>query len=71
MYMRTNTYMFLVYQYICLCLIGERSKPSVGRWMENFVVPRMPIYVGIYMSVYIFICAVLTNECTEDFADST
>ena len=24
-------------------IIGEQSEPSEGRWMENFVFPRMPV----------------------------
>ena len=31
-------------------VIGERSEPSLGRWMENFVLPFMPVY-GIYVCV--------------------
>ena len=26
-------------------LIGDQSEPSVGRWMENFVLPCMPYVV--------------------------
>ena len=34
-----------------LLVIGERSESSVGKWMENFVLPCMPI-----CSIYIYIC---------------
>ena len=30
-------------------LIGELSEPSVGRWMENFVLPRMSVYGCLYV----------------------
>ena len=29
---------------------GDRSEPSVDRWMENFALPRMPVYGVIYMA---------------------
>ena len=32
-------------------IFGEQSKPSVGRWMENFVLLHMPVY-GIYIHVW-------------------
>ncbi len=39
--------------------IDERSEPSVGRWMENFVLSIMPViwlFVGIYIYIrYIYI----------------
>ena len=31
-------------------LVGERSEPSVGRWLENLVLPGMPL-CGIYICV--------------------
>ena len=39
-----------------VALIGERSKPSMGRWMKNFVLLRMPICgIYIYMLVYVLV----------------
>ena len=29
-------------------IVGEPSVPSVGRWMENFVLPHMPV-CGVYI----------------------
>ena len=30
--------------YICP-QVGQRNEPSLGRWMENFVLPRMAAYI--------------------------
>ena len=44
-------------------ITGERSEPSVGRRMENFVLSRMPV-CGIYVYVH-------SPESTRDFTNST
>ena len=48
-------------------IIGERSEPSLGRWMEKLFC-RARQYV-----VYIYTCALHSQpgECTEYFTDST
>ena len=41
---------FLNY-YLSIANIGEQSEPSVWKWMENFILPCIPI-CGIHMYVY-------------------
>ena len=40
--------------------IGERREASMGRWMENFVLPRMPV-------CWIYVPYVHNRVSTEDF----
>ncbi len=45
-------------------VIGERSKPSVGRWMEKIVLPCMPIFgcLNVYLyNIYIYVSADLES----------
>ena len=43
-------------------LIGEKSEPSEGRWMENFCITTHARMWYIYMYV-----PYIHNECMEDF----
>ena len=45
-----------------MCAVGERREP-VGRWMENFILQRMPVCV-FYVRRYI--CAVLIRHIYID-----
>ena len=55
---------------VSLCNWKAKWGPSLGRWMESFVLPCM-VVSGLY--IYLFVCAVhsCTSEVTKDLTDST
>ena len=50
-------------------MIGKGSEPSLGRWMETFVLLHGHIW---YICIYIYICAMHSySRETDNFMDST
>ena len=54
LYCHICLYLIVVRYIYIYALIGEWSRPSVGRWVENFVLPHMPVFDCC--KVYIYLC---------------